>query len=251
MTTGANNHVYTAVGLADPDCPDDGDAVYIGLLPGSAPASRAKLNVQNNSYLTTTNSKIGLNVEVTGDPATRTRGIVAYSNGATSTGYAGDFISQDSANFTVGIAGQARNGILESIGVQGFTWHSFATNNWGVQGRNRLTATSGPAVLNFIGVEGITRRFNVFQRAFGVRGRILEESPDPPADTMNYQYAIYGSAPVRAKSWAGFFQGDVQITGGLWNGTTWIFSDASLKTEVEEIENAGEVLLQLQPKRYS
>ena len=62
---------------------------------------------------------------------------------------------------------------------------------------------------------------------------------------------VYGYAAAETNSWAGFFQGNVNITGiGYVNGGMLITSDASLKTDVEEIDEALDLIGTLQPKTY-
>jgi hypothetical protein len=55
-----------------------------------------------------------------------------------------------------------------------------------------------------------------------------------------------------ANNWAGYFSGNVQITGQLWNNSTLIFSDEALKTDVTELtsEQADALVGQLVPRRY-
>ncbi|MBK6549056.1 MAG: tail fiber domain-containing protein [Flavobacteriales bacterium] len=52
-------------------------------------------------------------------------------------------------------------------------------------------------------------------------------------------------------SWAGYFQGMVRISSNAYvNGNVLVTSDASLKTNVEDITNAREPIAALQPKSY-
>ena len=71
----------------------------------------------------------------------------------------------------------------------------------------------------------------------------------------SFSAGVYGRsmAPQGAsQAWAGYFQGDVMITGnGFVNGSIPITSDAQFKTGVEELTGASELLAALQPKRYS
>ncbi len=64
-------------------------------------------------------------------------------------------------------------------------------------------------------------------------------------------YGIHASANQASVNWAGWFQGAVWITGnGYVNNGIAITSDANLKTGVEDVENALDLIMQLQPKTY-
>jgi trimeric autotransporter adhesin len=67
--------------------------------------------------------------------------------------------------------------------------------------------------------------------------------------------AIYGNAPSSSgntlPNWAGYFSGDVYITGAGWiPGGTWNSSDRKFKTNIEGIRNPLEILKKLKPKTY-
>ncbi len=66
-------------------------------------------------------------------------------------------------------------------------------------------------------------------------------------------YAIWAQvADTSANTWAGYFTGKVRITGnGYVSGTTFITSDENLKSNIEDITNASEIVAQLQPKTYT
>ncbi|MCW5897974.1 MAG: tail fiber domain-containing protein [Flavobacteriales bacterium] len=65
------------------------------------------------------------------------------------------------------------------------------------------------------------------------------------------RYGLYAQAPVDANSYAGYFNGDVHVTGtGYHPGGVWTPSDAELKTGVEDLQGASATLAQLTPKTY-
>ena len=80
---------------------------------------------------------------------------------------------------------------------------------------------------------------------YGVRSKITNSA----AGSTNY--AIYGNASPVSGSWAGYFQGNLHITGQVSssNGTV-IASDRKFKKEIKEITNATEILNELSPKSY-
>lgn len=64
-------------------------------------------------------------------------------------------------------------------------------------------------------------------------------------------YGIYAKAPVGAGSFAGYFSGNVEITGtGTIPGGLWIPSDEQLKTNVLALDGALDVIAQLDPSTY-
>lgn len=119
------------------------------------------------------------------------------------------------ASYNVAVKGSARNGRL-NYGVWGraFTDPAFAYVDYGVYGE---AVNSGSST------------------CFGVYGTASNGSG--------------GGGPSGV--WAGFFDGDVMIDGnGYLTGMVPIVSDSSLKTDVQDLVNAGELLGQLHPKTY-
>ena len=119
-------------------------------------------------------------------------------------------------------------------GVQGLAYNCKTTI--GVHGHGRYDSQQPGTGTGFlVGVLGVAEYDQPWQASFsaGVYGRSI--------------------APQGAgQAWAGFFQGDVMITGnGFVNGAIPITSDAQFKTGVEELTSASELLSALQPKRYS
>jgi regulator of replication initiation timing len=65
------------------------------------------------------------------------------------------------------------------------------------------------------------------------------------ASSATNNYGVYGSASGGTTNWAGYFSGNVRVTGTLDNT-----SDARLKKDIEDMENALDIIKQLQPKTY-
>jgi hypothetical protein len=61
---------------------------------------------------------------------------------------------------------------------------------------------------------------------------------------QNGSYGIYTTAPIAPNSWAAWVNGDGFVT------STWTVSDQNLKTNIEPVHNALDILQQLQPSRY-
>ncbi|MCI1753209.1 MAG: tail fiber domain-containing protein [Flavobacteriales bacterium] len=210
----AQNNLSTAFGPVDPDCPDNTDAVGIGvdLMGGASPA---KLIVANKNFgigigsLTTrptAGTNIGISTDVTGSSylnagievnvhgnSSYTRGIQAQTNGATGIqGIAGSFLASDNASSTVGAQGISDGGIDYSIGLRG--------------------QTTGTALQNF---------------------------------------GVLGVAPSASNSWAGYFVGNVNVVGtGYYVNGNFVASDAQFKINVQPLEDPLAILMQLHPDRY-
>ncbi len=252
MTTGANNHVITAMGIADPDCPDDTDAVGVGMDPTTF-AGIAKLNVRNNSvfgeYNGATNSKIagyfnstgtgyGVNVgtySLTTNYSVRSRAVIGETDGlAEWTAYGGDFIARDNAFYTVGAQGITFKGQSQSIGLEGNSW-SEARYNHGVYGSSHGRFISPGAPTHPPGSNNPTSVH------YGVRGFASKQLEGQKA------YGLHGTAATGlSDSYAVYSNGDqFSTTMG-----TWTTSDEQLKTNVTELESALEKILALTPKQY-
>lgn len=149
MNTGSDNNLSTAFGTADPNCPDNSDAVGIGIdLAGTTP--NAKVTIQSTTFgeaLHVVNSTSGSGFIIGGGFAANapgtgslsssgTRGIAAASSGAgpSAVGRAGDFISYDNSFYTNGVHAQTLAGTGEAAAVYGWCRSSAATNV-GVYGR--------------------------------------------------------------------------------------------------------------------
>jgi len=162
-----------------------------------------------------------------------------------------------------GVSGKATAGALDGLatsvsGVSGLAYGptngSTVTNIHGLAGESIGQANGN--VSNSFGVYGKSSGSNI-QKSFGSYGYGLGGTQEtyggyfwgngPSGSTT---YGVYGRATGGTTNWSGFFAGNVQIQGNLFNGTTLIFSDAALKTEVDQIGPVGQQLAALRPKRY-
>ncbi|MCY7409818.1 MAG: tail fiber domain-containing protein, partial [Chitinophagales bacterium] len=140
----------------------------------------------------------------------------------------------------------------------------------------KLTAGSGTGTAigilsNVVGTSGATNYFGVRSVAtgntgsnlvYGVYGKAVGTTSTlgSPANFGVYGYAtgggigqnvgVYGKVDV-AGDWAGWFQGDVNVTGvGFIPGGVWSVSDKTIKTDIVPIENVDEILSQLTGYTY-
>lgn len=122
-----------------------------------------------------------------------------------------------------------------------------ATRNYGVWGEAQShTSASAFGVEGFASGGGVNR--GVVGRALGGTTNCgVDAFATGSGESTNIGINAFATGP---NAWAGWFDGNVQITGNLWNNATLIFSDGSLKTNVEEVTGALERILQLAPKRY-
>jgi len=96
-------------------------------------------------------------------------------------------------NFGAGIIGQSN--VTDGTGVQGTANGTGVQGPWGVSG-----STSGAG--------GTT----VGTAAIGVRGLASSSS------ATNWHIGVYGQSPVTANGWAGYFSGNVNVTGTVSKG---------------------------------
>jgi len=213
MSPGPQNNVSTAFGPAVPNCPDNADAVGIGtnLMGAVAPA---KLNVATNSF------NEGQRTVVTTVAANPIGGYFDVS-GATNQNY-GLWTNLHGACLR-------NTGIwTDSNGATFFGWggafnsHDNAQFTIGAQGTVYGGVTSGFGLLGWSRSNATT---NV-----GVYGRVDDTT---------------------ATSWAGYFLGDMHVSGiATCAGMIW-GSDASIKTDVQPISGALDRIMQLQPSTYN
>ena len=64
-------------------------------------------------------------------------------------------------------------------------------------------------------------------------------------------YGIYATAFGGTTNWAGYFAGDVQITGNLWNNLTLIFSDKRFKNNITKLESVTDKIKKLSGYTYN
>ena len=80
---------------------------------------------------------------------------------------------------------------------------------------------------------------------------LFAEATNSNSNLSSTNYALYGRATYLPNFWAGYFEGNVHVTGNITtNGGSFIASDSQFKTGVQDINNASSLLNQLQPKTY-
>jgi hypothetical protein len=205
MPTGGGagtNHLSTAYSTATADCPDEDEAVGIGInLATSSPI--AKMMVETSVYDTT----VVVSVETVAD---RTTGISVYASGgaevtkginvdveggsdasvgiqsrASTDGYytfGGLFVAEGTGLQNIGIHGRAYSGATHCMGVEGHSYGSGSVFNAGVSG---VAVCDGNAI-NYLGVQGVVH---------------------PPSFAFNEGnlYGVYGNAPANEEDYLNSF----------------------------------------------
>ncbi|MCC6577447.1 MAG: tail fiber domain-containing protein, partial [Flavobacteriales bacterium] len=286
-TMGANpnpNHVWTAVGPVDPACPDGDENVGIGTISLN---DGTKLNVlENTPHSSLANRGLFVRTEIpsgsSGAGATCVGARAEAANASTNVGLQGAATSSSAlaAGSNFGVEGAATgSGTVMNNHAGHFTatvangvavtsnrgLFSTATNNNGSalnHGGEFHANSSGTNAMNR-GVETYVQGTGSSQNNTGVRTYVYSTGSsstnhgvwsrvDGASSSTNI--AVYGRVgDTLANHWAGYFHGRVQVTGSMWNNGTFIFSDADIKTNVEDIEgpDAVELLGQLTPRSYN
>lgn len=173
--------------------------------------------------------------------------------------HAGWFDMQGAAGNNTGIRAMASGTPgFENYGVQARSYNAssknFGLHGWGILDGNGTTSENhGVYGSGQVGVNA-TCTTNYGVRAYGLANGtttsnygIHAVANGPGAGT---HYGIWAQAPG-SPHWAGFFAGDVTVTGlGFIPGGVWQPSDETLKSNIEPLENAREVLSQLEAKTY-
>jgi hypothetical protein len=112
---------------------------------------------------------------------------------------------------------------------------SFEGGYMGVRGTSYITGTGSRYAGYF--VAGATPTTGLTVSDYGVCSS---------ASGGTYNYGVYASAPVAANSYAGYFSGNVYISGTLTNP-----SDERLKENIKDMDNSLPLVLKLKPKTYN
>lgn len=106
-----------------------------------------------------------------------------------------------------------------------------------------------------IGVMGDGGQLLDQTRQYGVAG-FCGGAVIPAMPPMPQSVGIYGNSTANGGTWAGYFDGDVNINGnvnvngsGVYSGT-WTFSDKRFKANIKEIENISERISKLKAYTY-
>lgn len=271
LNAGIPGPKYVVSGYGTPSststCPDRSWMYGIGV---GAPTY--KLQVVHNEAEATSSG--GIHVSYKGADVGETRGVSALvepAQNALSLGYGALYhvrglgttsspfgsgmgslsrVTLDLAGYTCGeVTGAmgdvyAKEGTASTVhGVRGYVisqLNGTVTTAYGV--RASASASGDGTIATSYGVHGYGA--NGSTASYGVYGQAITGG-------SNGAFSIYGTSPGNgATDWSGYFAGRVQIQGDLWHGTTQIWSDAGLKTEVEELDNADERLAALTPRTY-
>ncbi len=245
MSGTSPNHVVTALGNPSGTCPDREENVGIG-----QPSPTAKLDVYDFSPdagddITGIRSK----VENATDVSTGVDVLIQTGTGTNRIGVKS--ITNDGDALNHGLDGRAFLTVTQNTSVD-------QRGNRGVTGYAGTVA--GVTFRNY-GVEGqahVSDAGTVDQN-FGVRGYATMESGTSVdmnvgvygyANGHDVDFGIYGLVDDY-DDWAGWFEGNVMINGdGFLPSMVAILSDANLKTNVEDLEDAGSIVAQLEPKTY-
>ncbi len=259
-----NNHISTGFGLLNSACPDETDAVGIGVDLGTT-IPLSKLNIRTESFeqateitldqptgftaITALNvnaisnasaggaGRIGIRVTATGTTDT-SRGIVVTTSDGTTDAAAGEFLATDAAQIGVGVFGGAQNADVV-IGVDGSV-STMSHENIGVRGSTLYPFGGGydtdPNSI-FYGVAGYAHGNDIGQRTAGIYGWSYHSGNE---------------------NWAGYFEGNVNIAGdlqiqgnGYINGLPILTSDQSVKDQIDSLEGALAIIEELIPRTYT
>lgn len=174
--------------------------------------------------------------------------------------YGGDFLANSSSINGYGIRAVS-NSQIRGVGVQGASTSASEFNTGGEFFANGIASNTNTGVVgsalgapNNIGgafSASYPTSFTPGTKVIGAIGRVGNTSATYPSDVA---LGIYGAATapnVLVNSFAGYFDGDVFINGPT-NGTGFaLVSDQQFKTDIQEIQNASQLISQLQPKEYN
>ena len=114
------------------------------------------------------------------------------------------------------------------------------------------TAVAFDAIIHPVSSPTINSTFGIRSVAKGGSTSNYGGSFNATVATAGTNYGVYAAAANgTTENWAGYFAGKVKITGdGFVNGTVQIASDATLKTNIQDLGNGSTLLEQLNPKTY-
>ena len=160
--------------------------------------------------------------------ATGVRGVAQSTLGG-STGVRG--VSLGGSVFAVGVCGVSFSNSPTNVGVDGLSRNA---TNLSIGGNFDVTSSNSP---QNIGIQtDLNNGTNASSTNYGVQ--ILMNT------IGNTNYGIFSNVSGGTTNWAGWFNGNVFISG------TFGPSDAVLKTNVESIDNAMDVVTQLNPVSF-
>jgi hypothetical protein len=231
------------------------------------PDSKLHVNINNNVNANNTrgirvenhaNSVQSTGVEITIDGTNNaTRGVKINIDGnsnplSSNEGVRADL---DGGTSTNSISGIANNASANNVGVIGVanSFSTIATTNTGVHADARAasgtnfgvlsTAYGNPAGITFANYGLYSRAIDRASQSFGIFCSSQTISP--------INYGIFASAPIGGTNFAGFFQGNLHVTGDITtNNGAFISSDQQFKTNIQDLVGASDLLNQLTPRTY-
>ncbi len=226
-------------------------------LSGTADRGRG-VDVENylsNSGSSTNSSNYGGYFTVYGTGFLYSNGVIGDSYGAP----AGNGFSRGVVGRTLG--GASRNaGVLgangtfqpldrdnSSFGVFGHNQPTDVRTNVGTAGYISGAGSPFPKIGGRTGVAGICRPTHDTFNA-GALGYV---GPNDPGTWPNGTFGVYGRS--QDTSWAGFFDGNVNVNGNIFLNSVFFASDENLKENIEMLPGAmaAEVIGQLDPVSYT
>lgn len=236
MSVGIPNHVWTAEGAFSSSCPDESDCVGIGAGPTEI---FGKLSVDNDPLATG-----------------KDRAIVVRNNYPYPTATSGTQIGIDVSNH--GFA-SSLGGYFKAYGNGTDAFYAGPTGTWSL-GRcdgqctdvfgARATAEGNGTTSKVRAVFGESASSGSSDLLVGVDGYASRTTPGTGMIIGVRGGATDGSGSFGPEEWAGWFDGNVKITGFLDVAGTIYTSDGTLKTNVQPLTSALSKIKLLQPKTY-
>ena len=176
------------------------------------------------------------NTNGTGSTARGLRGEAIASNGSLAEGVKGIATSNNNCLQNIAVGGLAANGAIASISGDFDVENSNSGFNQGINVEVKLGTNA--AAINFGINTGVNTPASVnYGGYFAAAGA-----------TNNY--GVYGQAPhsggTNGPNYAGYFDGDL-----VYTGTFGMASDATLKTNIDTLQDAISVINQLKPKQFN
>lgn len=98
---------------------------------------------------------------------------------------------------------------------------------------------------NATGTSAGSNKFGIQTRSSGNNGNNGYGLWSSATGTNTTNYGVFSAASGGGTNWAGWFAGDLNYTGGLFN-----ISDRKFKKDIKDLKDATAILKQLQPKTY-
>ncbi|MGZ3861627.1 MAG: tail fiber domain-containing protein [Bacteroidia bacterium] len=154
----------------------------------------------------------------------------------------GNLVEVTSQGGEIGVYAKATG--ITKFGNTGVIGHSIGGANGAANGAN------GSSYYPFIGVQGISEGYYDGSNYTRSIGGWFE------ANTIaNNNIGVYATAPPSSQgslnNWAGYFNGDVYLTGSaFFQGGPTVSSDQTLKTNIDTIANANQLIQKLKPRSF-